>query len=890
MKTIFYPLATILIFILLLPLYGRAQYKIPDDANVVNVKKYGAKGDGKTDDTRAIRSAIKYALDRRVRFVAPKMVYFPKGTYLISNTLSGRAGDNNSNDGWRTGLIMVGEDRTQTVIKLKDNANGFRNASKPKPLIKTGSENHKGNGQGNEAFRHSIISMTLDMGQGNKGAVGVSYVANNRGSIENVDFKGVNGGYCGIRMVRQWPGPCLFRHVRIFGFDYGIEVGQFQYGITMEHITLKGQRKAGIYNQKNVLAIRKLKSENKVPAITGMNKLSSVTLIDSELKGGNAQDTAIISEGNLIVRNTFIQGYGTAIAGARYGGTVQGERGGVRVEEYHSREPITQFRSTRRTLNLPIEETPTYHTSDFSKWANIEDYGPTYKENDRETIQKAIDSGKEIVYLPNGKYKISKPLIIRKNVKKLIGFQAFIEKTSSFQGDELIRFEGTSANFTVLEHLKLSGKIKHSSNKTLVLRHLDHGGYENTSRGTGKLFVEDVQGRPYKIKYGQKVWARQLNAEKAHPLIKVENSTLWLLGYKTEGQVTAAETINGSTEILGGLIYPLGPTSRPAFIAKDSDVSYFVLFNGQTSRGANEVYVKETWDGVTKSVRGANRYTPLYAGGSPSDNSPPPPDVADGLYKIRSVSSPERVIQVKINKGNGDNVQQGVDKDLPHQRWQLTQTDNGYYHVTPAHALKKGLDVSNRGGTTKGTNIQIWTYNRTANQQWKIVLEDDDKGHYSFSPRHTEEQGLRMRLDVKLSDPPDRANVQLYNSNGTSDQRFILEKVSSSNARHTADTKRNQSIREMDQIKEDSYTLNVYPNPSQFGGFTIQGVQEGDQIQMYDLQGREVEIDIQSLDKQWVQIQGKVSLPEGLYLVRIRQTDGTVRQRKVVVKRRQEGF
>ena len=59
---------------------------------------------------------------------------------------------------------------------------------------------------------------------------------------------------------------------------------------------------------------------------------------------------------------------------------------------------------------------------------------------------------------------------------------------------------------------------------------------------------------------------------------------------------------------------------------------------------------------------------------------------------------------------------------------------------------------------------------------------------------------------------------------------------------------------------------------------------------MYDLQGREVEIDIQSLDKQWVQIQGKVSQPEGLYLVRIRQTDGTVRQRKVVVKRRQEGF
>lgn len=892
MKKILYPSIVIVIFALLLPFCSNAQYKIPSDANVVNVKEYGARGDGKNDDTQALKAAIKYALDQATRFEAPKVIYFPKGTYLVSNTLAGRTDVNSANGGWRTGLIMIGEDRTQTIIKLKDNASGFGNPSNPKPLIKTGSENHRGDGQGNEAFRHSVISMTLDMGQGNNGAVGVSYLANNRGTIENVDIRGGNSGYCGIRMVREWPGPCLLKNVRIFGFDYGMEFGHIQYGITMEHITLKNQRKAGIFNRKNVLAIRKLISENKVPVITGMEVVSNVLIIDSDLRNGNSQDTAIVSKGNLIVRNTFIGGYGTAIAGAKYGGTIKGQSGGVNIDEYQSREPVTQFSTSKRTLNLPIEETPTYHTSDFSKWANINDYGNTAYGDDVNAIQKAIDSGKEIVYLPNGRYRVSKPLIIRKNVKKIVGFESFIEKTDNFQGDEIIRFDGTSANFTVLEHLKFNGKIKHNSSKTLVLRHLDHGGYENTSQGMGKLFIEDVIGKPYRIRYGQKAWARQLNAENANPLIKVENSTLWLLGYKTEGKVTVAETIGGATEILGGLIYPLGTTSRPAFIANNAEVSYFVLFNGRTSRGVNEIYVKETQNGVTKTVGGVDRYTPMYVSGGQNDDTPPPPPttVANGLYKIRPVSAPQKVMEVKVVKGNGDNVQQGTDKNQPHQQWQLTRASNGYYQVAPANALKKGLDVSNRGGTTNGTNIQIWDHNRSANQQWKITLENADKGYYSLAPRHTEERGLKMRLAIGEDSQADGANVHLYTNNGASTQRFILEKIGGSNARYGESKAKKQLSEEIENVEEEIRPLHIYPNPSADGSFTIQGLQEGSEVQVYDLQGRNINVNLQSIDPHRVQVKGDRSLPGGLYVVRIQQADGTVEQRKIVVEQQSEKF
>lgn len=49
----------------------------PDDSRRINVRDYGATGDGTTNDTAAIQDAINA--------VAGKTLYFPQGTYLISN-------------------------------------------------------------------------------------------------------------------------------------------------------------------------------------------------------------------------------------------------------------------------------------------------------------------------------------------------------------------------------------------------------------------------------------------------------------------------------------------------------------------------------------------------------------------------------------------------------------------------------------------------------------------------------------------------------------------------------------------------------------------------------------------------------------------------------------
>jgi len=229
-----------------------AQKVFPADFNMRNIKTdYGAKGDGFTDDTGAIQSALADGRTENIDYNGrPKSIYFPAGTYLVKDSLE-----------WRgCCLSLQGQGQGVSIIKLKDSAAGYGDRNVPKAVIKTPG--------GNMSFRQNIFDLSVNTGKNNPGAKGIDYIANNTGSIRDVSIiSGDGAGLVGLDMSRQWPGPCLVKNVTVDGFDYGIYTKQAEYGVTFENLSLTNQKVVGIRNEGNTLAIRQLNSNNKVPAI-----------------------------------------------------------------------------------------------------------------------------------------------------------------------------------------------------------------------------------------------------------------------------------------------------------------------------------------------------------------------------------------------------------------------------------------------------------------------------------------------------------------------------------------------------------------------------------------------------------------------------------------------
>ena len=303
----------------------------PDDAGAVNVKTtYGAKGDGVTDDTAAIQRAIVASLSGDYR--NPRLICLPEGTYLISNSLKARItdkpyGQGGWSDGWRCGMALVGQSRARTIFRLKDRCPGFGDPSIPKAMIITGSTGHgKGHdsrigGWGNEAFQNHLENLTVDTGCGNPGAIGVDFLASNRGAMDEIIIRSSDPdkvGFCGLDMTRPWPGPALVKNVSVDGFDYGIRQHHMDCGMVFEHITLAHQRKLAIEAKGSpTMSLRKIVSRNAVPVFRSVKGgAGMIVFIDSSFTytGKDADATAIYNSGNLFLKNVEVEGYPTADA------------------------------------------------------------------------------------------------------------------------------------------------------------------------------------------------------------------------------------------------------------------------------------------------------------------------------------------------------------------------------------------------------------------------------------------------------------------------------------------------------------------------------------------------------------------------------------------------
>ena len=123
-------------------------------------------------------------------------------------------------------------------------------------------------GEGNDAYENFVENLTIDVGAGNPGAIGIDYLANNIGAIRNVRVTAPPGsGAIGISMQRKWPGPALLQRVDVHGFATGIAVANTEYGVTLDHVSLDGQRDIGLVNDGNAVTAADLTIDASATAI-----------------------------------------------------------------------------------------------------------------------------------------------------------------------------------------------------------------------------------------------------------------------------------------------------------------------------------------------------------------------------------------------------------------------------------------------------------------------------------------------------------------------------------------------------------------------------------------------------------------------------------------------
>lgn len=146
--------------------------------------------------------------------------------------------------------------------------------------------------------------------------------------------------------------------------------------------------------------------------------------------------------------------------------------------------------------------------------------------------------------------------------------------------------------------------------------------------------------------------------------------------------------------------------------------------------------------------------------------------VSGGIYRLApKIASTKALDATAPGTADGTQMQIWDWYATSNQEYQITDVGGGYYKLVPQSATNpaKALDV-NAAGSADGTKIQLWQDNGTSAQKWQIV--DMGGGFYKLQPQCAP----NSCLDIKSSGTANGTIVQLYHDNSTDAQRWSLQK------------------------------------------------------------------------------------------------------------------
>ena len=604
---------------------------------------FNAVGDGKTDDTAAFVKAYDFVLREqdKVGYSATAMlsvekdvpnpegypsdgplkssdssfiIYVPNGTYLVSDTIvysmpdrtpserrgmfykGGRMRELNS--GWEQVIWIrfIGQNRDKTVIKLNDNAPGFE-AGQEKAVIAYGKSVFN-----NRKALNALRNLTIDVGKGNAGAVAVDFTGANKAQISNVTLRSSDG---------QGAHGLLLKRPPIVGYNHDITIEGFNYGLTArvghesvpvyEYITLKNQNRAGVFlTQKKgdggfgqaSLALRKLRSENRVPAVQLGVEGGHLVMLDSELIGSDATQPAIeLGQGQLFLSEVNTSGYRASVTPRDAAPIATG-----RVARYVSGQVISLDEAGADYVRMPVKEAPVATWPNEGEWATPMQFGARAdgESDDTAAVQAALNSGKPFIFLTQGNYKVSQPIKVPASVRAVNGMFRYNPKIDfeiEENSDEPVRFIDL-----------FRSEVRHRSPRPIVMD-TSESPYSNSAAARGSILYSLTGSYPQikdnKAKIEVRGWSVN-NEQKGLPIV-CDNVQTWMLGLKVE-HGPPLRVINGSNVEIYGATFGVA-IREPAIVVEDSNLVLTANKGARPDWKADIVAIQEKQGDVTREIK-----------------------------------------------------------------------------------------------------------------------------------------------------------------------------------------------------------------------------------------------------------------------------------------------
>lgn len=191
-------------------------------------------------------------------------------------------------------------------------------------------------------------------------------------------------------------------------------------------------------------------------------------------------------------------------------------------------------------------------------------------------------------------------------------------------------------------------------------------------------------------------------------------------------------------------------------IASSANNSYVLdVAGGSKSAGANIQLYKS-------NDSNAQRYVIEYKG--------------NGYYLIQNVLSIKNLEVKNSSTVSGTNVWQNNYNGKNAQLWFIEKTSSGTYKLHPK-TNPNNLSLNMTSGNTNKANVNVTTNINTINQEFKLIKDNGITGTKTIANGRyiiQSSKDTKKVLDIKSGSKANKANVQLYKSNNSAAQKFII--------------------------------------------------------------------------------------------------------------------